>query len=97
MKELLKTKNTTYTYQEEYALLFSTHHGLFNLEKAEEGYSKLDEVKIHYKIAKVRRLSGSFTRIIPFFENSYPKLKSKALIAEAFVVGEDLIINNLIT
>lgn len=31
MKELLKTKNTTYTYQQEYALLFSTHHGLFNL------------------------------------------------------------------
>ena len=96
MKELLKTKNTTYLYEEKHALLFSIHHGIFNLKKAEEGYSNLGEQKIHYKIADVRRLSGSFMKIMPFFEKNYPRLKSNGLIAEAFIVCEDLILNNLI-
>ena len=97
MNTIAENKQVTFQYDPDKKLLLSTYKGIFNFEIAKDSYNYLANLYIVGKIADVRKLNGSFIKLMSEFKEKYPILKERGLKAEAFVVSDDLMINNLIS
>ncbi|MCB0497894.1 MAG: hypothetical protein KDC79_17270 [Cyclobacteriaceae bacterium] len=96
MQIIAENKQAVFKYDPNRKLLLSTYKGIFNYDLAKESYNQIEGVEVVGKIADVRKLNGSFMKLMSEFREKYPILKKQGLAAEAFVISDDLMINNLV-
>ncbi len=87
-------------YDEHTCILSTTYSGLFNKECAMEHFHKVEDFVFNRPllgiIADVRKLNGSYNRIMQYAKSEgFPKIKQAGLIAEAFIITNDIMINYL--
>lgn len=97
MHTIAENRLAKFEYDPDKKLVISTYKGIFKYDLAKEIYNSIgQEVSIVGKIADVRKLNGSFVKLMQEFKEKYPVLKKRGLKAEVFVVSDDLMVNNLI-
>lgn len=96
MHTIAENKQAIFQFDPNRKILKSTYKGIFKYNLAKEIYGELGDIHFVAKIADVRKLNGSFMKLMSEFREKYPILRQHGLKAEAFVVSDDLMINNLV-
>jgi len=87
-------------YDSTTCILRSRYSGLFKAEIALNHFNAVELFSQTHKIkgvlADLRKLSGSFNKILEYLSSEgYPEMKKTGLEAEALVISNDLMIENL--
>ncbi len=98
--EVSSTKQIYSYYEEEIQILFTEYKGMFNEENAFEHFHKVEAFvsgrPLLGIVADLRKLNGSYNKVMEYFKSEgYPKIKKSGLIAEAFIISDDIMINYL--
>ena len=98
MKVIVTDNKSCYSvYETENKLIHSTFKGFVNygliMEHLENGQRFSQQNEILGALVDLRTLRGSYFKLFEFLEKeAYPKLKSRGLNTQAFIISEDILI-----
>ena len=98
MKVIVTDNKSCYSvYETENKLIHSTFKGFVNygliMEHLENGQRFSQQNEILGALVDLRTLRGSYFKLFEFMEKeAYPKLKSRGLNTQAFIISEDILI-----
>ena len=98
MKVIVTDNKSCYSvYETENKLIHSTFKGFVNygliMEHLENGQRFSQQNEILGALVDLRTLRGSYIKLFEFLEKkAYPKLKSRGLNTQAFIISEDILI-----
>ncbi len=97
---VIESEAGTSTYYSKEKILISTYKGKFKFDSALKHYQKVFDFHIKNgvkgDVIDISKLFGSFYKLLNFIKDTYPAIAKSGLVCCAYVVDDDIIVNNLL-